>query len=119
MTRAIASAPFFDQRRPRFFIRFASVLSICPSIVPSDGVLRQSPSEWHWDSARGIYRFYKDGKVMGDPPPDLANNAGAGVFISIHNNAGPIAARGTETWSAWDDDLGRRNPDARGLRVLH
>jgi N-acetylmuramoyl-L-alanine amidase len=68
---------------------------------------------WHWDAARGIYRFYKDGKVMGDPPPDdlqarvnLANNAGADVFISIHNNAGPIAARGTETWSAVDDDLG-------------
>lgn len=68
---------------------------------------------WHWDSTRGIYRFYRDGRAMGDPPYDdlqsrvnMANNAGADVFISVHNNAGPSAARGTETWSAWDDDLG-------------
>jgi N-acetylmuramoyl-L-alanine amidase/putative cell wall-binding protein len=70
---------------------------------------------WHWDSRRGIYRFYKDGRVMGDPPPDdlqmrcnAANNAGADVFISIHNNASANGgARGTETWAAQDDALGR------------
>lgn len=70
---------------------------------------------WHWDSAERIYRFYKDGAVMGDPPIDdlqarcnAANNAGADVFISIHNNAGPVTARGTETWSAPDDELGNQ-----------
>jgi N-acetylmuramoyl-L-alanine amidase len=70
---------------------------------------------WHWDSARRIYRFYKDGIVMGDPPIDdlqarcnAANDAGADVFISIHNNAGPATARGTETWSDPSDDLGNQ-----------
>jgi N-acetylmuramoyl-L-alanine amidase len=69
---------------------------------------------WHWDAARGIYRFYKDGNVMGDPPIDdlqarcnAANNAGADVYISIHmNGSTSTGARGTETWSAPDDDLG-------------
>jgi N-acetylmuramoyl-L-alanine amidase len=69
---------------------------------------------WHWDAARGIWRFYKDGKVMGDPPTDdlqarcnAANNAGADVYVSIHmNGSTSTGARGTETWSAPDDELG-------------
>lgn len=69
---------------------------------------------WHWDPLAGIYRFYPDGRVMGDPPYDdlqcrvnKANNAGADLFISVHNNAGPYAARGTETWAARNDPLGQ------------
>ncbi len=66
---------------------------------------------WHWDS--GGPHFYADGSFdLSDDLQarvDVANHAGADLFISIHNNdADSSGANGTETWSATFDPLGNR-----------
>ncbi|MDO8964708.1 MAG: N-acetylmuramoyl-L-alanine amidase [Coriobacteriia bacterium] len=70
---------------------------------------------WHWNGRTGQWGFYSDGRRMGSPPLDdlqmrcdLANAAGADLFVSIHNNGSRNRrARGTETWSATSDDAAR------------
>jgi N-acetylmuramoyl-L-alanine amidase/putative cell wall-binding protein len=64
---------------------------------------------WHWDDD-GVYLRYCDSSCDHDAPihdlqarVDKANEAGAEVFISIHNNAGSTAARGSETYTNWDN----------------
>lgn len=75
--------------------------------------LRDVPT-WNWSDSTG-WHFQPDGERYGDPPKDdlqgrvnKANEFGADLFISIHNNGGPTSARGTETY-AWEEDvLGRQ-----------
>jgi N-acetylmuramoyl-L-alanine amidase/putative cell wall-binding protein len=78
---------------------------------------------WHWDEASQTYYLYADGKTGvysytpdGGAVPyddlqarcDAANEWGADVFISIHNNAGGSSARGTETfYNSWETDTDR------------
>jgi N-acetylmuramoyl-L-alanine amidase len=71
---------------------------------------------WHWVSPPGMWRFIADGAVPRDVPyddlqarVDMANQAGADVFVAIHNNGvSSPAARGTETYGPSVDGLGRR-----------
>jgi N-acetylmuramoyl-L-alanine amidase/putative cell wall-binding protein len=65
---------------------------------------------WHFDDEGTFY--YADGVTAyshGVPIDDLqrrvdlANNAGADVYLSIHNNAAGSSARGTETYHNWDN----------------
>lgn len=65
---------------------------------------------WHWDDD-GVHYRYCDSECRHDAPitdlqarVDKANAAGADIFISIHNNAGSSAARGTETYHNWDNE---------------
>lgn len=69
---------------------------------------------WNWDGGRGLWSYGRDGVQFGDPPLDdlqarvnVANAAGADLFVSIHNNgARSRRARGTETWVAPSDPQG-------------
>src|SRR5450759_1753473 len=71
---------------------------------------------WHWVSPPGMWRFIADGVVPRDVPyddlqarVDMANQAGADVFVAIHNNGvTSSAARGTETYGPSIDGPGRR-----------
>lgn len=70
---------------------------------------------WNCSRGSGLWSYYPDGRRFGDPPHDdlqarvnVANAAGADLFVSIHNNASRSRrARGTETWAAWNDTAGR------------
>lgn len=71
---------------------------------------------WNYSSRTGTWTFASDGRrglVGGIPKDDLqgrvniANTAGADLFISIHaNGARSRTARGTETWYSRRDKLG-------------
>jgi N-acetylmuramoyl-L-alanine amidase len=71
---------------------------------------------WHWISPPGMQRLIADGAVPRDVPyddlqarADMANEAGADVFVAIHNNGvTSSAARGTETYGPSVDGPGRR-----------
>lgn len=77
--------------------------AVCLSDIPT----------WNWSESAG-WRYYADGAAnSGTVPKDdlqarcnIANDMGADVFVSIHNNAG--GGRGTETYSARQDVLGHR-----------
>lgn len=65
---------------------------------------------WNWNSTYSGWDFAKDGRTGGDPPKDdlqarvnKANQAGADVFVSIHNNAG--GGTGTETYCSRGNPL--------------
>lgn len=68
---------------------------------------------WHFSSHTRLWSYYADHRVYRDPPIDdlqarcdLANAAGADLFVSIHNNAASSSsARGTEVFSSDDDSL--------------
>lgn len=80
------------------------------TVGPTDRAAWQYDSgtdTWDW-SADGTTR-YSDGVPRDDLQArcDLANAAGADIFISIHNNASSTsAAQGYETYSAAEDQLG-------------
>ena len=84
----------------------------------TDRAVRYSDTEtWNWSDRVQRWYFKADGHAGlygGIPKDDLqgrvdvANKAGADVFISIHNNGSANkAARGTETFASPRDSLGR------------
>lgn len=73
---------------------------------------------WHWTDSTDLWSYYADGKTYysdGVPRDDLqarcnmANAAGADIFISIHNNgASSSSASGFEDYACDQDILGVR-----------
>ncbi len=81
-------------------------MSRTSDITVGGGVARPA---WHWDDD-GVHFRMCDASCSHDAPIsdlqvrcDMANQAGADIFISIHNNAAGSSARGTETYHNWDN----------------